>query len=110
MDLTTALVCDIKNALKSGKVAGIITVDVKGAFDGVHCNRLLLRLRNQGWSENLVRWVKSFLQGRSAQIHLDQIISDSFPILCGLPQGSPVSPILFLLYVEPFLRLSQNRF
>lgn len=110
VDLTTALVCDVKSALASGKIAGIVTVDVKGAFDGVLCNRLLFRLRTQGWPENLIRWVRSFFKDRSAQIQFDQIKSNPFPVLCGLPQGSPVSPILFLLYVEPFLRLSRGRF
>lgn len=110
VDLKTALICDIRKALLDGKVAGIVTVDVKGAFDGVLCNRLLHRLRTQRWPETLVKWVKSFFQERSARIILDQTTSEPFPILCGLPQGPPISPILFLLYVEPFLRLSRGRF
>lgn len=110
VDLTTALICDVKSALGSGKIAGIVTVDVKGAFDGVLCNRLLYRLRTQGWPEIMISWVHSFFQDRTAKIQFDQTTSSPFPILCGLPQGSPVSPILFLLYVEPFLRLSRGRF
>ena len=109
-DLTTALVCDVNEALRKGKIAGMVTVDVKGAFDGVLRNRLLFRLRTQGWPENVVQWVSSFFQNRSARIRLDREVSDPFQILCGLPQGSPVSPILFLLYVEPVMRLALGCF
>lgn len=109
-DLTTALLCDVKDLLTSGQVAGIVTVDVKGAFDGILRNRLLYRLRTQGWPTNLIKWVDSFLLNRTAKIRLDGTISEQFQIVSGLPQGSPTSPILFLLYMQPVLGLSKSRF
>ncbi|OJD23222.1 DNA replication complex GINS protein psf3, partial [Blastomyces percursus] len=109
-DLTTALACDVQELWNQKRLAGIITLDVKGAFDGVLRNRLVTRLREQGWPTCVTNWVKSSLLQRSARISLDNIQSDTFPILCGLPQGSPVSPILFLLYLEPLLRLSEGHF
>jgi hypothetical protein len=48
VDLTTALASDIEEAWAKGLVAGMLTVDVKGAFDGVLANRLIQRLREQG--------------------------------------------------------------
>ncbi|KHJ32941.1 hypothetical protein EV44_g3830 [Erysiphe necator] len=110
VELKTVPICDISKALLDRKVARIVTVDVKGAFDCVLYNRLLHRLRTQGWPETLVKRVKSFFQERSAHIILDLTTLEPFPILCDSPQGSPISPILFLLYVEPFLRLSRGRF
>lgn len=110
VDLTTALASDIEEAWAKGLVAGMLTVDVKGAFDGVLANRLIQRLREQGWPNCLVQWVRSFLANRTAHIRLDKVKSKAFSVLCGLPQGSPISPILFLLYVEPFLRLTKGRF
>ncbi|KAI0999197.1 hypothetical protein K3495_g8999 [Podosphaera aphanis] len=109
-DLTTALLCDVRQAWKDRKVAGIVTVDVKGAFDRVLRNRLIYRLRTQSWPNCLVDWVSSFLFNRSMGISLYQITNDPLPVVFGLPQGSPVSPILFLLYVESLLRLSRGRF
>jgi hypothetical protein len=60
--------------------------------------------------KTVTQWVRSFLANRTAHIRLDKVKSKAFSILCGLPQGSPISPILFLLYVEPFLRLTKERF
>ncbi|KHJ34730.1 hypothetical protein EV44_g4149 [Erysiphe necator] len=108
VDLTTALICDVKKAWENKKVVGIITTDLKAAFDGGLRNRLCYRLRSQGWPKHVVNWVSSFMSDRSAHICLDQSKTESLPILCGLPQGSPVSPILFLLYVESLLRLSRG--
>jgi ribonuclease HI len=104
-DLTTALYADIEEIWARRRVAGIITIDIRGAFDGVLPGRLLLRIRQQGWPPPLVAWVKSFLTSRTASITLDQDTSPPFNLLCGLPQGSPVSPILFLLYIAPILQL-----
>ena len=69
------------------------------------CNRLVLRLREQGWPDNLARWAGSFMSGRSARVRYQDIATPTTPLQCGLSQGSPVSPILFLLYTEPIYRL-----
>lgn len=110
VDLTTALACDIQSAWDEKLVAGMITLDIKGAFDGIAQGRLVNRLREQGWPEQLLGWTASFFDDRTATIRLDGQLSQTFDLRCGLPQGSPVSPILFLLYVEPLLKLTRYRF
>ncbi|KZL86239.1 transposon i [Colletotrichum incanum] len=75
----------------------MLTLDIKGAFDAVLPGRLIRRLRCQGWPENLVQ--------RRVRIRLDGEIGDVFDLKCGLPQGSPVFPILFILYIEPLFKL-----
>ena len=109
VDLTTCLLHDVEQALNQGKTATLLTLDVKGAFDGVLPGRLIYRLRAQGWPDNLARWVASFITGRSIQIRLDGEIGPITEILCGLPQGSPVSPILFMLYLAPLFRLGSQK-
>ena len=109
VDLTTCLTHDVETALSSGLTASLLTLDVRGAFDGVLPGRLTRRLREQGWPENLVKWVTSFVSDRVVKIRLDGSTGPATPIQCGLPQGSPVSPILFMLYIAPLLALGDQR-
>jgi hypothetical protein len=109
VDLTTCLTHDVEEALNKGLTASLLTLDVKGAFDTVLPGRLVHRLREQGWPHNLTRWVASFATGRSVRIRLDGEIGPPTNIHCGLPQGSPVSPILFMLYLAPLFHLGIPR-
>lgn len=107
VDLTTCLTHDVERALNSGLTASMLTIDVKGAFDSVLPGRLICRLREQGWLNNLVKWVASFTADRTVHIRLDGELGSAHKIKCGLPQGSPISPILFMLYISPLFRLGQ---
>ncbi|KAJ3455531.1 hypothetical protein MRS44_017013 [Fusarium solani] len=111
-DLVAALIHDIEDAFARKKVATLVTMDIQGAFDTVMRNRLVLRLREQGWPDHLARWAESFMRDRSARVRYQDTLTPFTPLQCGLPQGSPVSPILFLLYTEPIYRLGnpQGRF
>jgi hypothetical protein len=77
-------------------------MDVKGAFDGVLPGRLAHRLREQGWPDNLVHWIQSFTTNRSVRIRLDGETGPDTDI-----QGSPISPILFMLYIAPLFWLGK---
>ncbi len=87
----------------------MLTLDVQGAFDAVLSGRLIGRLREQGWPTNVVRWVTSFTQDRAASLRLGNHMSQTFEVLVGLPQGSPISPILFMLFVEPIFKQGSVR-
>lgn len=105
IDLTTCLTHDVERALNEGKTASMLTLDIKGAFDAVLPGRLVRRLREQGWPDNLVKWISSFATDRTVQIRLDNETGPSRSISCGLPQGSPISPILFMLYISPLFKI-----
>lgn len=105
VDLTTCLTHDIEEALNSGQKASFLTMDVKGAFDVVLQGRLVRRLREQGWPDHLVRWIQSFITNRTVKIRLDGETGPETSIQCGLPQGSPIFPILFMLYISPLFWL-----
>ncbi len=104
-DLAAAVIHDIEEARIRGKVTSMLTLDVKGAFDAVLPGRLAQRLRQQSWPENLVRWTRSFATQRTATLQLDKEQGATFKIPAGLPQGSPVSPILFMLFLQPLFYL-----
>jgi len=107
-DLAAAVVHDVEEALLRGKVASMLTLDIKGAFDAVLPGRLVQRLKQQGWPDNLVRWVSCFTTQRSASLRLDDEAGAYFQVPSGLPQGSPVSPILFMLFIQPLFLLGNK--
>lgn len=101
IDLVVALVQDIEQALNKGQVATLVTAEVKGAFDAALVGRLVVWMREQGWPNTLIRWTESFMTDRSVRVHFEGAMTESFALACGLPQGSPVPPILCMLYTEP---------
>lgn len=82
---------------KGSPVVSLLLLDVSGAYDNVSHARLLHNLRKRRLGQ-LVPWVKAFLSNRSTRIRMPEGMSDRFPTPAGIPQGSPISPILYLIY------------
>ena len=101
LDLVASFVSRIEAALRAGKHAALLLQDVEGAFDGVSRDRLLSRMRLQGWNPGTINWVASWLHQRSVTVTVPAGQASGSPT-GGVPQGSPLSPILFALYMEPF--------
>jgi hypothetical protein len=79
-------------------VASLLLLDVSGAYNNVSRERLLHNLRKRRVNHTLVRWIESFLSDRSTTLKLQEYTAPLAPIQTGIPQGSPVSPILYLFY------------
>ncbi|KAG9513247.1 hypothetical protein KCU93_g10112, partial [Aureobasidium melanogenum] len=93
------LVDRIYEAWRNGKVVSLVTFDVQGAFNGVNTTVLQERLEQRGIPETLSKWVGDFCRERTATVTLDTFESEMQPIAqAGIPQGSPLSPILYIFY------------
>ena len=88
----------IRAAWKAGGSASLLQPDLQGAFDRVHHGALLGTLRGMGLPGGLVRWLRSFLAGRKAALAVDRVAMPAVPVPADIPQGSPLFPVLFLLF------------
>lgn len=103
MDLVASFAHDVEIARSKGHRVTMVTLDVQGAFDALLRNRLLYRMREQGWPYALLRLVRSFLQNRRVRVRLEDATTRYFRVAAGTPQGSPLSPVLYMLYLAELL-------
>jgi hypothetical protein len=86
-------------AWRGRRVLSLISFDVKGAYNGVCKERLLQRMKARGIPQVLLRWIEAFCSERTANILINGQLSETESLpQAGLPQGSPLSPILFLFF------------
>jgi hypothetical protein len=79
-------------------VATLLLLDMTGAYDRVVPARLLHNMRERRIPDVIVKWVSSFISNRITTMCLPGYNTNTFPTHTGIPQGSPLSPILFLFY------------
>ena len=77
-----------------------ILLDFSKAFDKVPRKRLLLKLDHYGVRGKTLDWVDAFLPNRSQRVVVDGVSSNSAPVLSGVPHGSVLGPLLFLVYIN----------
>jgi hypothetical protein len=103
------LVAAVEDAWEKKRVAAALMMDVKGAFPIVNRACLLHKMRAAHLDENLVEWVDSFMSDRLVEITIAGEAGEAIATNTGLPQGSPVSPILFLIYIVDLVALVETQ-
>lgn len=85
-------------------LATLLSLDIKGAFDRVDRKKLLDVMIAKGLPDWIIRFVWSFLSNRKTLLEMPgHKLEDAFYVNIGIPQGSPLSPILFLLFASSML-------
>ena len=75
-------------------------LDVEKAFDSVWHNGLRYKIFMLDLPTKMTRWLSDFLVGRVIQVNVNGFLSDKVSSIVGVPQGSVLSPLLFLIYVN----------
>ena len=104
VDAAMLLTNKIQQAKQVKWKTSTLFLDIKGAFDHVAMDKLLGTMQRLRLAPNLVSWVRSFLSDRQLRLSFDGQTENFQPVETGIPQGSPVSPILFLIYIRDLFR------
>ena len=83
-----------------GSPVDIIYLDFKKAFDKVPHQRLLLKLKAHGIGNGMINWIEKWLIDRRQRVVVDGEVSKWKSVLSGVPQGSVLGPIVFLIYIN----------
>ena len=106
VDCLVDLIEEISMSLDQGNYAVSIFLDLSKAFDTVNHSILLSNLLLCGMQQPYIDWFKSYLYKRKQRVYVNGNISDTLPILSGVPQGSILGPLLFLIYINDFTQSS----
>jgi len=100
---------DLLSAADNGQLSALCLLDLTAAFDTVDHELLLLRLERQfGLRDSILQWFRSYLSDRSFRVVYGAGTSAVVFIVCSVPQGSVLGPLLFVLYVADLVNVVEK--
>ena len=100
-DATTTLAHEVRLLQRLPLKVFSLFLDIKGGLDNVDPSQLTAALRAKGVHRYVIAWVGSFLTNRQCRLLFQSSPKKFSPVAVGTPQGSPIFPLLFVIYVSP---------
>ena len=94
------LLDDIYYNMENGKLTGVVFLDLKKAFDTVDHEIMINKLNKYNLDELAKNWFLNYLSGRVQSVKYQGTQSTRLPITCGVPQGSILGPLMFIMYIN----------
>ena len=91
---------DLFEAINNKVITKAIFIDLRKAFDTINHEILLHKLKKIGLKQTSLKWFQNYLSDRYQQTIANGVTSDPVAVTCGVPQGSILGPLLFLVYIN----------
>ena len=86
--------------IDNGFLNGVVFIDLKKAFDTIDNEIILRKLSYFGADQATIKWFQSYLSDRTQRCNVNGSLSTTSTVTCGVPQGSILDPLLFLMYIN----------
>ncbi|MCG8048091.1 MAG: hypothetical protein JAY66_20795 [Candidatus Thiodiazotropha taylori] len=100
---------DLMRNSTAGSQTDLVLLDFSKAFDKVSHQKLLLKLHKYGIRGPILTWIQAFLSNRTQTVVLENEHSNTIPVTSGVPQGSVLGPILFLIYINDLPDMTKSK-
>ena len=99
---------DWLHSIDLGRIIGALYLDLKRAFDTVNPSVMLFKLKIKGVSDLALKWFNSYLTNRKQHVEVRGTDSNMNNLSLGVPQGSILGPLLFLIYIDDIVKVIRN--